>query len=309
MTERFEVGQKVKHGTYGREGVVTYGPFKSTFGEDSYLVRKDNGTEATWFGRNMSVVPEPPKLTVGDKARGAYSGVVYTVEAGPFDDNGYIWYATREPSGAVGYNSADDLEPVDEPEPIKVGDRVRVVRATWADECRGLTGTVDSIDHDFHLDGTPHPYHVALDGRASGVHASSVERIDEPAADTYKYNGVVYDLSARYRDKDGDVWRFERRPDGIVRGVWTNRDIVDYDCKLDEVADDCGPLTRVDTYTHDGVTYDLSAKYTDGHDTWVFTGRKNDVGAPYVTCFGNMHNTETIGDIADAFGPLSRVND
>ncbi|WP_406161037.1 phiSA1p31-related protein [Streptomyces canus] len=63
------------------------------------------------------------------------------------------------------------------------------------------------------------------------------------------------------------------------------------------------------TYTHDGVTYDLAAKYRDaGGDVWSFTGRRLH-GVPTVTMSGILGNTDTVEDIADDYGPLTRVND
>ncbi|MEV7425191.1 phiSA1p31-related protein [Streptomyces sp. NPDC091212] len=66
-----------------------------------------------------------------------------------------------------------------------------------------------------------------------------------PSADTFEHDGVTCDLNARYRDRDGDVWRFERRPDGSVRGSWYGTDIGDYHSLLSDVATECGPLTKV----------------------------------------------------------------
>ncbi|MYY03090.1 MULTISPECIES: phiSA1p31-related protein [unclassified Streptomyces] len=38
-----------------------------------------------------------------------------------------------------------------------------------------------------------------------------------PPADTFEYGGVMYDLSAKYRDTEADVWSFtgRRDPEGI----------------------------------------------------------------------------------------------
>jgi hypothetical protein len=66
----------------------------------------------------------------------------------------------------------------------------------------------------------------------------------KPATDTYTYEGVVYGLSAAYRDREGDVWRF------------TGHNTVNYmpgmECEDGSIAEDLGtivdtwgPLTRV----------------------------------------------------------------
>ncbi|WP_425837417.1 phiSA1p31-related protein [Streptomyces fractus] len=61
------------------------------------------------------------------------------------------------------------------------------------------------------------------------------------------------------------------------------------------------------TYTHDGVTYDLTAKYSDGDEVWEFTGKYDANGVPRVTAYGNADNIDTIADIADDYGPLTRI--
>lgn len=69
-------------------------------------------------------------------------------------------------------------------------------------------------------------------------------------------------------------------------------------------------LTKVeaDTFTHDGVTYDLSAQYRDNDgDVWSFTGRRNAVGVPRVTMTDNIENPDTVTDIEAYWGPLTRV--
>lgn len=61
------------------------------------------------------------------------------------------------------------------------------------------------------------------------------------------------------------------------------------------------------TYTYDGVTYDLDAKYRDRlGDVYTFTGRYND-GLPTVTCTDWLDNPDTLYDIARQYGPLTRV--
>lgn len=67
----------------------------------------------------------------------------------------------------------------------------------------------------------------------------------ETSADTTEYRGVTYDVAARYVDKDGDVWRFQRLADGVVRGRWTDGPIAWHHAGLSEVVDEMGPLTKV----------------------------------------------------------------
>ncbi|MFD6363483.1 phiSA1p31-related protein [Streptomyces roseolus] len=64
------------------------------------------------------------------------------------------------------------------------------------------------------------------------------------------------------------------------------------------------------TYTVDGITYDLDAKYRDREDeVWEFTGRTAQNGEPYVTFMGNVDNIDTISEIEESWGPLTKVTE
>ncbi|WP_030997544.1 phiSA1p31-related protein [Streptomyces sp. NRRL F-5630] len=41
------------------------------------------------------------------------------------------------------------------------------------------------------------------------------------ASDTVEYDGKTYELGARYRDVDGDVWEFRRNEGGQVEGRYS----------------------------------------------------------------------------------------
>ncbi|MFF6928325.1 phiSA1p31-related protein [Streptomyces californicus] len=94
----------------------------------------------------------------------------------------------------------------------------------------------------------------ALEALVLGESGAVMERIywalrqtepPAPAADTFEYNGVVYDLGAQYRDQDGDVWSFTGRlsGDGIPRATCIgNASSV---ATIAMIADSCGPLTKV----------------------------------------------------------------
>ena len=79
-----------------------------------------------------------------------------------------------------------------------------------------------------------------LQAEASGL--VLVERA--PQTDTHTHDGVAYDLSASYRDKDGDVWRFETLDDA-VRGGINGNEVYPYSETLAEVVGDYGPLSKV----------------------------------------------------------------
>ncbi|AKZ59191.1 hypothetical protein SAM23877_6146 [Streptomyces ambofaciens ATCC 23877] len=72
----------------------------------------------------------------------------------------------------------------------------------------------------------------------------------EPAKDEAIVDGVTYDLTARYRDRDGDYWTF-KDVDGTVRGECSSYDrdnsehISSYSDPLESAVRNFGPLTRV----------------------------------------------------------------
>ncbi|MER5501339.1 phiSA1p31-related protein [Streptomyces sp. NPDC002561] len=66
----------------------------------------------------------------------------------------------------------------------------------------------------------------------------------EPSADTFEHDGVTYDLNAKYRDTDGDVWRFARFGNEVIGGCIHKPENIDDGCSLAFVMD-YGPLTKV----------------------------------------------------------------
>lgn len=246
MTERFEVGQKVRHDSHG-EVEVTYGPFVGAFGGTRYLIRTDSGREVTVSPHTLAAIPEPPKFAIGDKVTAV--GSEGALVAGPFVSKwtGTTFWVVEHADGRYSAPLEEALTKAAD-EPIKVGDRVRVVKDSdgyRAGEYVGLVGVVAEITPSDDL-----PYKVRF-GDGSGEHGNSVngywfcaevERITDE--DTYEYAGVTYDLRARYRDREGDVWTFKRWTDGEVRGTWVGT-INDYSARLGEVVTDFGPLTRV----------------------------------------------------------------
>ncbi|CAM5409537.1 putative protein OS=Streptomyces microflavus OX=1919 GN=Smic_80850 PE=4 SV=1 [Streptomyces microflavus] len=68
------------------------------------------------------------------------------------------------------------------------------------------------------------------------------------------------------------------------------------------------PAPAAETFEYDGVTYDLNAKYRDRDgDVWSFTGKLSGSGVPRVTHTGYADNYDTIAEIADNYGPLTKV--
>ncbi|MFJ3248354.1 phiSA1p31-related protein [Streptomyces sp. NPDC086782] len=257
MSETFEVGQKVKVFD-SKSGEIICGPVRSTFGTYiGYVVRVDEG--GVWFKAvDISAIPEQPKFAIGDKvtAGDAFSGEVVTVVAGPFVSRfgGGRTFWVVERGGVHAAPAEDTLTKVDEPEPVKVGDRVRVLD----DDCGGRRfGGRIGVVKAYHGDDSFLPYRVEFgDGR--GCHGDpngtwncrTVERVGDE--DVYEHAGVIYELGAKYRDSDrlgSDVWRFERRPNGTVRGTTVDdgddETINDHSSTLASVVEMYGPLTRV----------------------------------------------------------------
>lgn len=246
MTETFEVGQRVRV-SGAADGEIIYGPFPSTYGTFTGYVVRIGGTERLQRERDLSAIPEPPKFAIGDKVTVSASQPDGSIVAGPFKNRwnaGETLWVVEGTDGLHSMPAERLLTKVVEPEPasVKVGDRVRVIAASYADETHGEVGTALEVDSREEFDDIRHPFYVDL-GDGTTVYASAVARMGDE--DTYTHNGVTYDLSAKYRDRDGDVWRFQRMSDGAVHGRWTAGPIEVHHSTLAEVADECGPLTRV----------------------------------------------------------------
>ncbi|WP_425837420.1 phiSA1p31-related protein [Streptomyces fractus] len=241
MATTFKVGDKVKHRTFGA-GEVAFGPFEHFSGSDMYLMKEADS--------DRHVFSEPAALTlasayeVGDKVR-VYADGGYTVKAGPFAGHATEWYVVGEADGVDYRANVGTL--TREPEAaakFKVGDKVRVLvdYADGASVSKGDVFTVQNVYSD----------EIVTDGNGLTSRwffkPANVELVDD--ANTYTHDGVTYDLSARYRDKEGDFWTF-RRIDGEARGNYRATDvdcsalINKYSDTLETVVSDYGPLTRV----------------------------------------------------------------
>jgi hypothetical protein len=61
---------------------------------------------------------------------------------------------------------------------------------------------------------------------------------------TYIYDGITYDLDARYRDFDGDEWALQMKDGQVMAGMAAYSDI-DYTWTLGRLICKYGPLTKV----------------------------------------------------------------
>lgn len=237
----FNIGDEVT-ALDDRTATITYGPFRSTFDRDEMYVAKDGaGRERAYKTTDLKA---KPAFKVGDTVEYEY-GSGGKLVAGPFK-SGYhdqaIWVVEKADGTHMTptQNSLTKVEPADA---IKVGDRVRVLKdnANCADVKAGDVFTVAGLET--HL--SPGVRTTEVPGRAGGWFFSmtAVEKVTEPAANTYTHDGMTYDLDAQYRDKDGDVWFFDGQ---------THRDgspVIACDgCgfdSIDEAVCYYGPLTKI----------------------------------------------------------------
>lgn len=245
MTETFKVGDEVIITLRGSRATVEYGPFDD---RDVYVVKlvdqPMDPDDVRTFTALASVMKPASKFAVGDKVTHPDQGsgeVVFGPFVGAYDPEVFL---VAFGDGRTWMITPDRLTP-NAPEPIKVGDRVRVT-----DDNRDGTKFGGRIGVVQRLNGGSLPYYVRFgDGR--GFHGAdngywncrAVERVE----DGYEYDGVSYDLTAKYRDREGDIWRFEA-VDGTVRGTCDedgDARVRSYHATLERIVDDWAPLTRV----------------------------------------------------------------
>ncbi|MFJ5103209.1 phiSA1p31-related protein [Streptomyces sp. NPDC088554] len=211
----FKVGDKVEHPT-GGTCTVRYGPYRTRWNPDLYLLEMADGTH--FDADDLEVSAPLPAFAVGDKAKMAGETEPVEIIGGPYKNRYRVWFAVKAEVGDA-TASEGDLTALPAPDPIKAGDRVRVTDDDGAHQFVGRIGRVVKLNSD----ASRLPYRVQFgDGR--GFHGEenghwncvAVERV----TDTYEYDGVTYDVDAQYRDSDGDVWFFKRMPDGAVRGEY-----------------------------------------------------------------------------------------
>ncbi|MDH6625766.1 hypothetical protein M2271_003577 [Streptomyces sp. LBL] len=251
MTNTFKIGEEVILTLRGSRATVEYGPFDD---RDVYVVRlvdaPSDPDAVRTFTSLSSVMRKAPAFAVGDRVTSTVSfrGESATLVAGPFVgrfSDVPFWVMERDGKHATPREST--LTKVDTLEPLKVGDRVRVTDDDGGGRNRfnGKVGTVKELD-----DGSFLPYLVQFgDGRGrhgdvnGQWHCKAVERVEDE--NTYTHNGVTYDLSAKYRDRDGDVWRM-KRVGAVVRARTDGTGNPTEDSlSLAHVAERWGPLTRV----------------------------------------------------------------
>nr|WP_237518845.1 phiSA1p31-related protein [Streptomyces sp. SID5910] len=132
---------------------------------------------------------------------------------------------------------------------VKVGDRVRVVKDDESFDPGKFVGLVGTLVG-YGTAGGPTPYKVSF-GADGGRHGDPVNGYwfcaeVEPVTgeDTYEHDGVVYDLTAKYRDREGDSLRIKLVND-VPRVAWFGNTPGEYDDTLMKALAQYGPFTRV----------------------------------------------------------------
>ncbi|MEU1200151.1 phiSA1p31-related protein [Streptomyces sp. NPDC005813] len=248
MSETFEVGQKVRHGSFDEDGEIKFGPFRKagTYLTGYYLVDFGDGacreTRGTW----LSAIPEPPKFAIGDKVRLPYGAREGSLVAGPFRSrhSGRTFWVMETADGKHEAPSEVNLTKVTEPAPIEVGDRVRVLKDDPVVCTGAYVGKIGIVQQVGGCRRKPLTYRLDFgDGDVWWV--EDVERVEAAQdEDVYTHAGVTYDLTATYRDRDGDDWTFKRFGDE-VRGGMNGTAPLANTRTLDSVVAAYGPLTRI----------------------------------------------------------------
>lgn len=124
-----------------------------------------------------------------------------------------------------------------EPAPLKVGDKIRILkRMPFSDQRVGQVHTIESVGTDsFRAGGW------LWDLADEGVRW---ERMTSPAEDTSTLYGVTYVMGAKYRDADGDVWTLGR-VNGEERAAMGAAPTSAENRSLRSLLITYGPLTRV----------------------------------------------------------------
>ncbi|KAF4408633.1 phiSA1p31-related protein [Streptomyces lycii] len=137
----------------------------------------------------------------------------------------------------------------------KLDGREQVAMSSFLDPVARVFAHGDSVEHDYvggrgTVKGGPFRgackpwYAVSVEGGRDEVwDAGSMRLVAAPTAlNSYTLDGVTYDLTADYRDNEGDVWRFtgDTHPDGMPEVSCSGSSYT----RLADAVDKYGPLTR-----------------------------------------------------------------
>ncbi|GAB7187123.1 hypothetical protein ATKI12_6954 [Kitasatospora sp. Ki12] len=254
MTQTFRNGDEVEFGGLGGvTGILRGDRFTNLDGDPAWLVERTSGHRA---GKAWPVAERRLRQRVPDFEHGAavmVDGEPHTIAAGPFRDQfapDRPWYVVEDTDGNHGTHAVHLLKTALADDPIGVGDWVRVLEddpLVLSGHFVGKTGVVRELNDP--VDGGRElRFNIEFDAGQLVRHGTwnvrRVERVDEAPKTYYTYGGVQYDLTAAYRDRDGDVWRFTGHSDTGGRplarmsfGGPTGR-------PLPEIINVYGPLTK-----------------------------------------------------------------
>ncbi|MFF1417596.1 phiSA1p31-related protein [Streptomyces sp. NPDC058280] len=150
---------------------------------------------------------------------------------GPFDHAiGSETYLMKKEGGKAVLAAASFLEPAGK---FKVGDAVSDVHTKYTVKGGPFFGPVYEW--------------YAITSAADGIDYQSNARgltLVSPAGELHTVDGVTYDLTAEYRDRDGDTWRFAE-VNGVIRGEMYGVVVTERSTGLSSVIREYGPLTRI----------------------------------------------------------------
>jgi hypothetical protein len=324
-TKTFNIGDKVDTAGSGR-GVVAFGPYVPLYaGAQRYAVEFADGRHAGKVGIfNASTLTAVPAFAIGDKVRHAHTGdAVSTIVGGPFkyrfDD--HTWWVLEDADGAHESSAENLLTLAPADEPIKVGDRVRVVEDDPINEPGKFVGLVGEVLCVRDSSRARLPYLVKFgDGHHGDTdgkwYCLKVERVDE-AAPALKVGG-----QARVTI---------RRPDGAELEIG---DVV-YVVRIDgphpgdtvQVRKSGGRVWHIarealevlpfgGVFVHEGVAYEFGATYRDRDgdrdgDRWKFhPTRRASNGTPIGAMNGadfRDDDSYSLSYAVDSYGPLRKV--
>lgn len=155
----FNVGDKVYlYSDTSEVYTVEYGPF-SNGGDEKYVLKNCLGSGVVHFDHAITLAP---KFKAGDRIRIESLTDTYEIVYGPFNTiGGPNRYLCKNDGNIHRYVRGDVMTSVYEP---KVGDRVRIVSAKYADAVVGSEGELISVSENFRTDRNDiHKYKVLLD--------------------------------------------------------------------------------------------------------------------------------------------------
>lgn len=242
MTDTFAVGDKVTHNMTGMHGVVTYGPFNRRAGVPAYVVQRPDGTEAVWLA--VRVTAAKHAFAIGDRAKIVSQTEPVEIIGGPFKNRFHTWFAVHGNEVGDTTASENELTALPTPDPISVGDWVRVTADDPHNRTGEFVGKMGVVIRLGHMSSQV-PYRVSFDAEQDAPHDEWNVASVEKTTGEYRYGGITYNLSAKYRDAYGDVWTLGRVGNIVAGATLPVGSPRSESPSLGHIVRKWGPLTRV----------------------------------------------------------------